>query len=180
MNLSAVQLCTAGAGDQILGRLIAENFAPDRLDVEVTETALLSDFACARQNLATLSAAGVRIVLDDFGSGFASVGYLREICFDQIKLDGSLVTAAKDNPDGERLLRGVIGLCQALGVMTVAEHIESEQQYALLLRLGCNAGQGFWFQSPVCGGTSLFSSDVASLLPEERGNRSSLLLAEGF
>lgn len=166
INLSAVQLCTRGSAEKLLKRLETEKYAPSRLEVEVTETALLSDFACARENLAVLSEAGIRIVLDDFGSGFASVGYLREIRFDQIKLDGSLVTAAKDSPDGERLLRGVIGLCQALDVVTVAEHIETEQQYNLLLRLGCNAGQGFWFQSPVRGGTSLFSSVSADFLPK--------------
>ena len=167
VNLSAVQLSEPGFAKELLRRLTTENFAPTRLDVEVTETALLSDFACARQNLDALSAAGIRIVLDDFGSGFASVGYLREIHFDQIKLDGSLVTAAKETPNGERLLRGVIGLCQALNVVTIAEHIETEEQYNLLLVLGCDAGQGFWFQSPTSGGNSLFSSESTSLLPTE-------------
>lgn len=168
VNLSAVQLSAPSFADELLRRLLSENFPPARLEVEVTETALLSDFACARKNLASLSGAGVHIVLDDFGSGFASVGYLREIHFDQIKLDGSLVTAAKESPDGERLLRGVIGLCQALNVITVAEHIETEEQYNLLLLYGCDAGQGFWFQSPSNGGTSLFSSEFRSLLPKDR------------
>ena len=152
----------------MLRRLATEKFPPTRLEVEVNETALLSDFACARENLAALGGAGVQIVLDDFGSGFASVGYLREIHFDQIKLDGSLVTAANESQDGERLLRGVIGLCQALNVVTVAEHIETEEQYNLLLRFGCDAGQGFWFQSPTRGGTSLFCSEFRSLLPKDR------------
>ena len=168
VNLSAIQLSAPSFAEEMLCRLSIENFPAARLEVEVTETALLSDFACARENLATLSEAGVRIVLDDFGSGFASVSYLREIHFDQIKLDGSLVTNAKESPDGERLLRGVIGLCQALNVVTVAEHIETEEQYNLLLLFGCDAGQGFWFQSPTKGGTALFSSESRSLLPKDR------------
>ena len=168
VNLSAVQLSEPGFAEDLLIRLATESFPPPRLEVEVTETALLSDFVSARKNLATLSAAGIRIVLDDFGSGFASVGYLREIQFDQIKLDGSLVTAAKESQDGERLLRGVIGLCKALNVATVAEHIETEEQYNLLFRIGCDAGQGFWFQSPTSGGNSLFSSGSTSLLPTDR------------
>lgn len=166
VNLSAVQLSAQGFADELLSHLSFEKFSPTRLEVEVTETALLSDFTCARANLATLAGAGIRIVLDDFGSGFASVGYLREIHFDQIKLDGSLVIAAKDSKHGERLLRGVIRLCQSLNVVTVAEHIETEEQYNLLLRLGCDAGQGFWFQPPIRGGTLLFSSECKSLLPE--------------
>ena len=168
VNLSAVQLSEPGFAEDLLDRLSTESFPPARLEVEVTETALLSDFACARQNLASLGRAGIQIVLDDFGSGFASVGYLREMHFDQIKLDGSLVTAAKESTNGERLLRGVIGLCQALNVATVAEHIETEEQYNLLLLLGCDAGQGFWFQSPTSGGNLLFSSGSTSLLPTGR------------
>jgi diguanylate cyclase (GGDEF)-like protein len=168
VNLSAVQLSEPGFAADLLNRLSNDSFPPARLEVEVTETALLSDFVSARENLATLSEAGIRIILDDFGSGFASVGYLREIHFDQIKLDGSLVSAAKDSQDGERLLRGVLGLCQALNVATVAEHIETEEQYNLLLQFGCDAGQGFWFQSPTSGKNVLFSSGATSLLPTDR------------
>jgi EAL domain-containing protein (putative c-di-GMP-specific phosphodiesterase class I) len=122
---------------------------PGRLQVEVTETALLADFERARENLTQLRKAGVTIVLDDFGAGFASIGYLRELRFDQIKLDGSLVTAALDSADGKRLLRAVIALCEILGVSSVAEHIESEAILRLLAELGCTAGQGFWLQPPV-------------------------------
>ena len=75
-------------------------------------------------------------MLDDFGAGYASLGYLRELRFDQIKLDGALVTAAQHSEDGKRLLRAVIGLCEILGVSSVAEHVESEQLLALVLELG--------------------------------------------
>jgi EAL domain-containing protein (putative c-di-GMP-specific phosphodiesterase class I) len=88
-------------------------------------------------------------VLDDFGAGYASIGYLRELRFDQIKLDGALVTAAQDSSDGRRLLGAVIGLCDLLGVSSVAEHIESEALLRLVMSLGCSAGQGFWLQRPV-------------------------------
>jgi EAL domain-containing protein (putative c-di-GMP-specific phosphodiesterase class I) len=89
------------------------------------------------------------IVLDDFGAGYASIGYLRELRFDQIKLDGGLVTAAQHSVDGKRLLRAVVGLCEILGVSTVAEHVESEQVLALVVELGCTAGQGFWLERPL-------------------------------
>jgi EAL domain-containing protein (putative c-di-GMP-specific phosphodiesterase class I) len=117
--------------------------------VEVTETALLVDLERARENLAQLKAAGVTIALDDFGAGFASIGYLRQLRFDQIKLDGALVTAALDSADGKRLLSAVIGLCDILGVSSVAEHVESEELLKLLAQLGCTAGQGFWLKPPV-------------------------------
>jgi EAL domain-containing protein (putative c-di-GMP-specific phosphodiesterase class I) len=96
-----------------------------------------------------LRKSGVTIVLDDFGAGFASIGYLRELRFDQIKLDGALVTAALDSVDGKRLLRAVISLCDILGVASVAEHVESKELLRLVQELGCSAGQGFWLTPPL-------------------------------
>lgn len=147
-NLSAVQLhCTTSAKD-MLKALRNAGLSPERLQVEVTETALLADFERARANLNELRNAGVTIVLDDFGAGFASIGYLRRLRFDQIKLDGTLVTAALDSADGKRLLSAVIRLCEILGVSSVGEHVESRELLDLLKELGCSAGQGFWLTPP--------------------------------
>ncbi len=148
-NLSALQLCSRGLAKVILNALSRADLSPDRLQVEVTETALLADFECARENLAQLRAVGATIVLDDFGAGFASIGYLRHLQFDQIKLDGGLVTAAQHSADGKRLLRAVVGLCEVLGVSSIAEHVESEELFQLVVDLGCSGGQGFWLKPPV-------------------------------
>jgi diguanylate cyclase (GGDEF)-like protein len=148
-NLSAIQLCSAGAARSVLNALKRVGLDARRLQVEVTETALLADFERARANLTELRKAGATIVLDDFGAGYASIGYLRELSFDQIKLDGALVTAAQHSADGKRLLRAVIGLCEILGVSTVAEHVESNDLLKLVMELGCTAGQGFWLERPL-------------------------------
>jgi diguanylate cyclase (GGDEF)-like protein len=148
-NLSAIQLCSKGAAKAVLRALERAKLPAERLQIEVTETALLADFRCARANLSELKKAGATIVLDDFGAGYASIGYLRELSFDQIKLDGGLVTAAQHSADGKRLLRAVIGLCECLGVSTVAEHVESSELLALVMKLGCTAGQGFWLERPL-------------------------------
>jgi diguanylate cyclase (GGDEF)-like protein len=148
-NLSAIQICSPGASGAVLQALKASGLEAGRLQVEVTETALLADFARARENLTRLKRAGATIVLDDFGAGYASLVYLRQVRFDQIKLDGDLVTAAQHSEDGKRLLRAVIGLCEILGVASVAEHVESEQLLALVLELGCAAAQGFWLEKPL-------------------------------
>lgn len=148
-NLSGVQLCSPGSAEVVLNGLAASGLDADRLQVEVTETALLADFERARENLTTLRDAGTTIVLDDFGAGYASIGYLRQLRFDQIKLDGGLVTAARESEEGKRLLRAVIGLCEILGVSSVAEHIESAELLALVVELGCSAGQGFWLERPL-------------------------------
>jgi len=148
-NLSAVQLSSSGATEVIFRALEEAQLQGLRLQVEVTETALLKDFSQARQNLAKLKAAGVTIVLDDFGAGYSSIGHLRELIFDQIKLDGMLITATQESENGKRLLSGVIGLCHTLGVSTVAEHVETEAQQSLVVELGCAMGQGYWLQPPL-------------------------------
>nr|NUR37126.1 EAL domain-containing protein [Sphingomonas sp.] len=148
-NLSALQLCSLESSSVVLQALAASGIDAVRLQVEVTETALMADVERARDNLTQLKSAGATIVLDDFGAGYASLGYLRQLSFDQIKLDGDLVTAAQHSQEGKRLLRAVIGLCEILGVSSVAEHVESEQLLALVLELGCAAAQGFWLEKPL-------------------------------
>jgi EAL domain-containing protein (putative c-di-GMP-specific phosphodiesterase class I) len=123
--------------------------SPARLQIEVTETALLADFSVARDNLQALRRAGARIVLDDFGAGHASISYLREMQFDGIKLDGSLIARVVDTLRSRRLLKGVLDLCASLGVPCVAEHIESEDQLVLLRELGCRDGQGYLLSPPL-------------------------------
>jgi diguanylate cyclase (GGDEF)-like protein len=148
-NLSAVQLCTEGSAERILAILTQAEMDPQRLQVEVTETALLVDFSVARENLHALRGAGARIVLDDFGAGHASISYLREMQFDGIKLDGSLILDAADSLRSRRLLKGVVDLCASLGLPCVAEHIETEEQRSLLREFGCRDGQGFLLSRPL-------------------------------
>jgi diguanylate cyclase (GGDEF)-like protein len=163
-NLSAIQLCSGGSADNIIKALKTTGLAPQKLQVEVTETALLADIERARENLSALRDAGATIVLDDFGAGFASIGYLKELRFDQIKLDGGLVTAAQHSADGRRLLRAVIGLCQILGVSSIAEHVESEELLMLVMELGCSGAQGFWLERPVAF-EELDSIEALKVLP---------------
>jgi diguanylate cyclase (GGDEF)-like protein len=170
-NLSAVQLCSGTSARRILAILRSQGLEPDRLHVEVTETSLLADFATARANLDRLRAAGTRIVLDDFGAGFASISYLREMKFDAIKLDGSLVTGEGGPAPAERLLKGVLDLCASLNVPCVAEHIEEAGQLALLKRLGCRDGQGYALSPPL---TAEAAREMAAtkLVPfDRRGGR---------
>jgi diguanylate cyclase (GGDEF)-like protein len=148
-NVSTVQLCTAGAAERLLAIFASAGLHPGRLQLEVTETALLADFEAARANLQALRAAAARIVLDDFGAGHASISYLREMQFDGIKLDGSLVAESVESMRSRRLLKGVLDLCASLGLPCVAEHIETRAQADLLRQLGCRDGQGYLLSPPV-------------------------------
>lgn len=169
-NLSAVQLCSQGSAENILSILDCRGLSPSRMRVEVTETALMADFDAARRNLAHLRAHGVGIVLDDFGAGFASISYLREFQFDSVKLDGSLVTAASDGGGGLALLRGVLGLCEAVGVTCVAEHIETDLQLRLLQDLGCHFGQGFGLARPM-DSAATFAITRSEVIPFRKARR---------
>jgi diguanylate cyclase (GGDEF)-like protein len=148
-NVSAVQLCTAGSAERLLAVIDRAGLDPERLQVEVTETALLADFEIARENLQALRGAGARIVLDDFGAGHASISYLREMQFDGVKLDGALIASVAESLRSRRLLKGVLDLCAALGLPSVAEHIETDEQLRLLRELGCREGQGYLLSPPL-------------------------------
>ena len=148
-NLSAVHLCAPGEAERLIGIVARERLDPRRLQLEVTETAMLADFDAARDNLERLRAAGAKVVLDDFGSGFASISYLREMMFDAIKIDGALVQGVPDSGVAVRLLKGVLDLCASLRVPCVAEHIENDAQLTLLRKLGCRDGQGYLLAPPL-------------------------------
>lgn len=148
VNLSAVQLCSRSTGRKILSMLERVGMDPSRINIEVTETALLVDFETARENLALLKAEGSRIVIDDFGAGYASIAYLRELHFDAVKLDGSLIAPIVDSPASRRLLKGVLDLCASLRTPCVAEHIETREQLLILNELGCPRGQGYLLGAP--------------------------------
>ncbi|QYE35853.1 EAL domain-containing protein [Polymorphobacter sp. PAMC 29334] len=141
-NLSAAELNSPSIASRILTIVSELEFEPGRLSIEVTETALLSDFVAARAALSALQRGGLRILLDDFGAGYASIGYLREINFDGIKLDGSLIASLIESPAAHDLLVGVLHLCRAIGAPVTAEMVESAAQHDLLRDLGVQKLQG--------------------------------------
>lgn len=148
LNLSAVDLSDSQTGNVILSLLERSNFDPRRLEVEVTETSILKDFDIARRVLETLRARGVEIVLDDFGAGFASIGYLKEITFDRIKIDGEIVSNIVECSRSRQLLDGILRLCTATGTPATAEKIEHEAQMTILTAFGCDRVQGYLLGRP--------------------------------
>jgi diguanylate cyclase (GGDEF)-like protein len=122
---------------------------PSRLDVELTETALVNDTARARSVILALKRAGMTVTLDDFGTGYSSLSYLAEMTFDKIKIDRSFVRTLHDRPESTKIIHAIVGLSRSLGVETVAEGVETEEQARALLHLGCNCGQGYLFGRPM-------------------------------
>jgi EAL domain-containing protein (putative c-di-GMP-specific phosphodiesterase class I) len=126
-------------------------FDPKRLTVEVTEGVLISNPVQVKRAFGTLKGLGVKIALDDFGCGYASVGALREFGFDRMKVDRSLVVSADSEGNGGAVLQATIALANALQIPVTAEGIETERQATIVRLCGCDELQGYLFSKPVSG-----------------------------
>ena len=167
VNISATQLGRGTLQGHVLAALVASGLSPNRLELEVTETALLDNEHDIIADLRQIRSLGVRIALDDFGTGYSSLAHLRAFPFDKIKIDGSFVTDAVNRPDCAAVVRAVTDLGKRLGVTTVAEGVETEEQLDCLRNEGCVEVQGYLFGRPAPS-----SKDAPRIerINRERGN----------
>ena len=134
---------------QLVGQILKDTgLAASRLELEITESLLLRDFAANLSALHELKALGIRISMDDFGTGYSSLGNLRSFPFDKIKIDRSFVTDVEQNPDSAAIVRAVLGLGESLGMATCAEGVETQEQLDFLTEHGCHEFQGYFFRRP--------------------------------
>ena len=148
VNISASQLGNGTLAEMVLSVLLSSGLAPNRLEVEVTETALLGAEATAIHDLRRLRDMGVRVALDDFGTGYSSLTHLRIFPFDTIKIDGSFVKEAVDHRESAAVVKAIADLGKRLGVNTVAEGVETQEQLERIRREGCTEFQGYLFGRP--------------------------------
>ena len=147
-NLSPSQLVDQNTGLHILAILERTGFDPRRLEIEITETGLMSDPASAEKIVRDLRRVGIRVSLDDFGTGQSSLGRLREFHFDKLKIDRAFVSSMHRDKPSEHIIRAILAMCEGLGMDVVAEGIEEEAQASRLVEFGCGGGQGFLFGRP--------------------------------
>lgn len=149
INLSAAQFRSGQLPHLVSAALLAADFPPERLELEITETLLLDDSAGVALQIDALHEMGVCIAMDDFGTGFSSLGYLWKFGFDRIKIDQSFVAGLNDNPERSlEIIESVILLGKRLGMQVTAEGVETQEQSELLSRLGCDVLQGYFFGRP--------------------------------
>ena len=143
----------------MLAILSNEGFPTSRLEIEVTESALIQDIEAAKTVLSSLQEHGIRVSLDDFGTGYSSLYHLRNLRFDKIKIDRSFVQSLHSNVESAKIVDAVLGLARSLGMPVVAEGIEDEAASAHLSERGCEYGQGYFYGRPVCaeGANSLLA-----------------------
>jgi diguanylate cyclase (GGDEF)-like protein len=149
VNVSARNLTRPGFANQVLSALSQAGVPSHRLIVEVTETALMTDPGRATAALGELSAAGVRISLDDFGQGQTSLGYLSTLPIYELKIDKSFVTDMTDNPAHAAIVRSVVELGHNLSFRVVAEGVETQGVLSDLAQTGCDLAQGYLFARPM-------------------------------
>ncbi len=149
VNISAKAICQTGIIGTVQAILMETGLSPSRLELEVTETALIHDLNRALHNLRQLKALGISIAMDDFGTGYSSLSLLNSFPFDRIKIDKSFIELAGSNVRADAIFHTVIGLGLALRVPVLVEGVESLDQFKFAATSGCEEVQGFHFGKPI-------------------------------
>ncbi len=149
INIAPQQFQDRWLSEHILAILTETGFPPSRLEIEVTETALVQDLEATRNTLTSLRNLGVRVALDDFGTGYSSLYHLRELKFDKLKIDRTYVDAITMSDERAKLVDAIIKLGTSLGLVTTAEGIETDASLQWLAGQGCTYGQGYLFGAPM-------------------------------
>ncbi|HEY0502828.1 MAG TPA: EAL domain-containing protein [Lysobacter sp.] len=149
VNVSPRQLRSGDLPEVVSACLRDTGLAADMLHLELTETAVIGDELHASALLSELRGMGVRVWLDDFGTGFSGLSHLRRVPVDGVKIDRSFVADVLRDPDDLALTTAIIAMAHSLGILVVAEGVEKEGQYAILRERGCDFAQGYWLGHPV-------------------------------
>lgn len=161
-NISPVQMEDRLLASRILNICASAGLPPRRLEIEITENALIDDPELAGSIIDDLHAAGVRIALDDFGTGYSSLAQLARYKFDKIKIDKSFVSSSSGDDRHEKIVRAMIGLSRSLNIETTVEGIEQHTQLAYFVAQGCDIGQGYLF------GKAMSAEDSVVYLDDHR------------
>ena len=148
VNISPAQLMAAGVTEIIAAALLNSGLSPHRLQLEITETAVMENADKAFDILRRLRATGVEIAMDDFGTGYSSLSSLRNFPFNKIKIDRSFINDLTTSPQSRAILRAIISLAKTLGMTTTAEGVETAEQLAIVRAEGCSEMQGYFFSKP--------------------------------
>lgn len=148
VNVSAVQLHAPNFVSFVQQLLVETGLSAERLEIEITETAMIRNMNRALANLRQVKALGVKVAMDDFGTGYSSLSNLRAFPFDRIKVDQSFIRSVHDNDQSAAIVRAVLGLGKGLNLPILAEGVERSEELEFLKGEVCNAAQGYWFSRP--------------------------------
>lgn len=161
VNVSPAQFRRGNLTRMVRAALESSGLPPGRLELEITEGVLFNNTEDAQRQLREIRALGVRIAMDDFGTGFSSLGYLHSFPCDKIKVDRSFIAKLGQSESSEAIVRAILGMARAFKVRVVAEGVETAEQASFLMDEGCHEAQGYYFGKPVPG--DAFLSDMLDL-----------------
>jgi predicted signal transduction protein with EAL and GGDEF domain len=164
VNLSPIQVRNRTLVDLVTTVLRETEFEPSRLVLEMTESVLIENPDEITSRLRELRALGVKLALDDFGSGYSSLGYLQKLPFDKLKIDRSFVLGLNESANGGVIIQAIVTLGRALGMGVVIEGVETEEQRVLLRLAGCSEMQGYLFAKPAA------AADIDRLIEAQRSS----------
>jgi EAL domain-containing protein (putative c-di-GMP-specific phosphodiesterase class I) len=149
INMSAPEVLLPGTADAVRSELLAHGLPPNALTLEVTETALICDLERAADAIAEIRELGVQISLDDFGTAYSSLSWLRQLPIDKVKIDRTFVAGIASVPQDLAIVRSIVELAKAFSRDVVAEGVETVEQLRILRELGVDHAQGFLFAQPL-------------------------------
>jgi len=149
VNVSSQQLKHGLSGETIARQLAETCLPPDSLTLEITESLVMADTGEATAWLAAIQEIGVSLSIDDFGTGFSSLSYLKRIPADFVKIDRSFIAGITDNTEDEVLVKAIISLAHAMGFQVIAEGVETAEQLEFIKPLNCSYVQGFYYSKPL-------------------------------
>lgn len=168
VNVSTIQLYNPDFVQELHEILLRTGLSPARLEIEITETALVRDFNRALMTLRRIKALGIQIAMDDFGTGYSSLSNLRAFPFDKIKIDGSFIKAVDHNAEAATIVRAVLGLGRGLALPVLAEGVETVRELEFLRNESCDQVQGFYVGRPAAiGKFREITSGATTELPVE-------------
>ena len=159
-NLSIRDIMSPSAIDKLCAIIEQSGVDPKRLEFEVTETLIMSDFETARSSLARLQQLGSRVALDDFGVGYANFGHIDQLSINTIKIDRSFVTRLANGGQTVKLIKTMVDMCSTLGVGSIVEGVETEQELSVLRGIGARNVQGYYYSKPMA------AEDIPSFLSQ--------------
>ncbi len=171
VNIAPQQIQDASLAQKIIAVLNETGFPAPRLEVELTETALVTDLPAAKHVISALKTLGIRVALDDFGTGYSSLCYLSELPIDMIKIDRSFIKSMQDRKESGKIVTAILGLGKSLNLATIAEGVESEREANFLKAKGCTLAQGNYF------GTPMPFDEVAEFLRRKQGTTKRQMVA---
>ena len=148
-NLSTQDICSPDGVVRIVGMILSSGIDPQRLDLEITETAMMYDFERAKTAIETLKALGCGIALDDFGTGYSSLSQLHALPLTKIKIDRTFVSNIDKNPASYKIVKSLLTLSRDMGLGCVVEGVETREEMDTLVKLGGQLAQGYFYSRAI-------------------------------